>query len=197
MRRTKAQAEQTRQHILQSALQLFATQGYNQTSLSQIAAHAHVTRGAVYWHFENKAEILQGLAQIYVQPTLASGQSALSRAAKWEMLEQLMFDKIKELVANVEHQQFFKIIHEQYGAAEDVRLIAEQYTKFFLEQSALWVEVGKREGKIAQSLSVAYVHLHIGSLFVGLMHTFLMGVVPFSLENAQRCIARTLNGFGD
>lgn len=197
MRRTKEQAEQTKQDILQSALQLFAIQGYNQTSLSQIATHAHVTRGAVYWHFENKAQILQGLAQIYVQPTLDSGQSALSQAAKWQMLEDLMFEKIEEIVNKETHQQFFRIVHKQCGAAEDVREIAQRYSQFFLEQSALWVEVGKREGKIGQHLGAEYVHLHISSLFSGLVNTFLMGVIPFSLDNARLCIARTLNGFND
>ena len=50
MRRTKAEAEaeQTRHDILKAALILFDEQGYVQTSLSDIARKAKVTRGAIY-----------------------------------------------------------------------------------------------------------------------------------------------------
>ena len=50
MRRTKAEAEQTRHDILKAALILFDEQGYVQTSLSDIARKAEVTRGAIYSH---------------------------------------------------------------------------------------------------------------------------------------------------
>ena len=51
MRRTKSEAEQTRNSILDAALTLFDEQGYTQTTLSSIARQAGVTRGAIYWHF--------------------------------------------------------------------------------------------------------------------------------------------------
>ena len=57
MRRTKSEAEQTRNSILDAALTLFDEQGYTQTTLSSVARQAGVTRGAIYWHFENKDEI--------------------------------------------------------------------------------------------------------------------------------------------
>ena len=63
MRRTKSEAEQTRNSTLDAALTLFDEQGYTQTTLSSVARQAGVTRGAIYWHFENKDEILIALAQ--------------------------------------------------------------------------------------------------------------------------------------
>ena len=68
MRRTKEEAEQTRQAILDAAVNLFADQGYAYTSLEQIAKAAEVTRGAIYWHFKNKAEIYDALHEQMYQP---------------------------------------------------------------------------------------------------------------------------------
>ncbi|ACX88982.1 multidrug efflux transporter transcriptional repressor AcrR [Pectobacterium parmentieri] len=56
-RKTKEQAQETRQHIQDTALRVFSEHGVSATSLSDIAIAAGVTRGAIYWHFKNKAEI--------------------------------------------------------------------------------------------------------------------------------------------
>ena len=48
-RKTKQQAQETRQHILDVALRMFSQQGVSSTSLAEIAKAAGVTRGAIYW----------------------------------------------------------------------------------------------------------------------------------------------------
>lgn len=57
-RKTKAEALATRHHILDVALELFSRDGVSATSLADIAAAAGVTRGAIYWHFKNKVDVL-------------------------------------------------------------------------------------------------------------------------------------------
>lgn len=49
----------TRARLIESARSLFVTSGVNSVGLEQIARHAGVTRGAVYWHFANKIDLLQ------------------------------------------------------------------------------------------------------------------------------------------
>jgi TetR/AcrR family acrAB operon transcriptional repressor len=61
MRKTKEEAEKTRATILKSALKVFLKNGYSKTSLSDIAENAGYTRGAVYWHFKDKSEILKNI----------------------------------------------------------------------------------------------------------------------------------------
>ncbi|HAJ88702.1 MAG TPA: TetR family transcriptional regulator, partial [Pseudomonas sp.] len=69
MRRTKEEAEKTRIAILASAERLFLDKGVAHTSLDQIARDAGVTRGAVYWHFQNKAHLFhEMLNQIRLPP---------------------------------------------------------------------------------------------------------------------------------
>jgi transcriptional regulator ttgR len=86
MRRTKAEAEQTRNDILKAALILFDEQGYAQTTLSTIARKAKVTRGAIYWHFENKEEILAALAQAQFAELNSQINTAIAAPDTWQNL---------------------------------------------------------------------------------------------------------------
>ncbi len=68
MRRTKEDALKTRNTILDAAVELFAEKGVANTSLEQIGKKAKVTRGAIYWHFQNKSEIFDALHERLYQP---------------------------------------------------------------------------------------------------------------------------------
>ncbi len=63
MRRTKEEAEQTKQAILDAAVDVFTEYGVAKATLERIAKAANVTRGAVYWHFKNKLEIFDALQE--------------------------------------------------------------------------------------------------------------------------------------
>lgn len=54
MRRTKAEAKETREQIFQAGIKVFAEKGYAATTMSDVAREAGCTRGAIYWHFKNK-----------------------------------------------------------------------------------------------------------------------------------------------
>ena len=69
MRRTKEEADNTRTAILTAAELLFLKKGVSHTSLEQIARQAGVTRGAVYWHFQNKAHLFNEMLNQVRLPT--------------------------------------------------------------------------------------------------------------------------------
>lgn len=60
-RKTKKESLETRQDILTAAARVFSTHGVAKTSLNDIAKEAGVTRGAIYWHFENKTDLFNEL----------------------------------------------------------------------------------------------------------------------------------------
>ncbi|MGN1280413.1 MAG: TetR family transcriptional regulator [Succinivibrio sp.] len=66
-KRTHEDSLETKKSILASAMRLFARRGFERTSLSDVAKYAGVTRGAIYWHFENKEELLLALADNVAQ----------------------------------------------------------------------------------------------------------------------------------
>ena len=67
MRRTKEDAEQTRQAILESAMDIFYEKGYSKTTFDEIAKRINLTKGAVYWYFRNKPDIVAALINDFVQ----------------------------------------------------------------------------------------------------------------------------------
>ncbi|MEM9215423.1 MAG: TetR/AcrR family transcriptional regulator, partial [Cyanobacteria bacterium P01_F01_bin.150] len=48
-----------KQQIIQAAIELFATCGYEKTSIAAICEQAKVSKGAVFHHFKNKDELLR------------------------------------------------------------------------------------------------------------------------------------------
>ncbi|ABB39334.1 transcriptional regulator, TetR family [Oleidesulfovibrio alaskensis G20] len=60
-RKTKEEAEKTRQLLLDCALTVFLRKGYSATTLNDIAEEANLTRGAVYWHFKNKVDVFSAV----------------------------------------------------------------------------------------------------------------------------------------
>lgn len=61
VRRTKAEAEQTRHALLDAAERLFLERGVSRTTLQDIATAAGTTRGAIYWHFQDKAALFNAM----------------------------------------------------------------------------------------------------------------------------------------
>lgn len=67
VRKTKEEAKKTRQQIIDAARTVFHRNGVAHSTLEQVAAAAGLTRGAVYWHFKDKAELFLAVrADVFV-----------------------------------------------------------------------------------------------------------------------------------
>jgi len=67
-RKTKEEAQETRNRILDAAESVFQRTGVSRATLADIATEAGVTRGAIYWHFENKFDLYDAMIQRIVEP---------------------------------------------------------------------------------------------------------------------------------
>jgi TetR/AcrR family acrAB operon transcriptional repressor len=63
MRRTKEEAEITKQNLLAAALEVFSQKGYTATRVEDIAKRANVTTGAIYHHFGGKSALYIALIE--------------------------------------------------------------------------------------------------------------------------------------
>jgi len=106
MPRTKEQNEairtEKRQLIMDSALQLFAENGFTHTSIDKIAAHAKISKGLIYNYFESKDDLL---CQI-----LISGMQTISDNFRPEMTMEDFVAGIEKIFDHiVENRDFFKL----------------------------------------------------------------------------------------
>src|SRR5262245_22594995 len=62
-RRTKMEAAATREKLLDAAAGVFREHGVAHSTLAEVAAAAGMTRGAVYWHFRDKAHLFDALCE--------------------------------------------------------------------------------------------------------------------------------------
>jgi len=135
MRRTKEEAEATRQQLMDVALKVFSTRGYSATRLSDIAAEAGVTRGAVYWHFENKQgllfAILTEMANPYVQTATEVLESDLGPGEKIRQLVCRVKDASDESEAFLAHRQLAMrfMAEHPHGFEEYLRHISRDMKK--------------------------------------------------------------------
>lgn len=63
MKKTKEDASHTRQVVLTAALKTFGKYRYGGTTLEAVAKEAGMTRGAIYWHFKNKCDLLHAVIE--------------------------------------------------------------------------------------------------------------------------------------
>jgi AcrR family transcriptional regulator len=80
----------TREKILETATRLFSSQGYTNTSLSQVAKEAQVSKALIFWHFENKEKLFRTALQRTLEPYFINVVDDL------EGLDEL--DQIKRLI---------------------------------------------------------------------------------------------------
>src|SRR5258705_8511962 len=62
-RKTKEEAAGTRERLLDAAERVFRERGVTHSTLAEIAAAAGHTRGAVYWHFKDKADLVSAMSE--------------------------------------------------------------------------------------------------------------------------------------
>ncbi|PHV12063.1 TetR family transcriptional regulator [Chitinimonas sp. BJB300] len=70
-RKTKEQAAETREQLLDAAERVFHDKGVSRATLDDIARDAGMTRGAIYWHFKNKTAIFSAMCERATLPMQA------------------------------------------------------------------------------------------------------------------------------
>ena len=70
-------AEVRKQELLATAMRLFASQGYEQTSVNQIIVALNISKGAFYHHYSSKEDLVEALAAMYAEEAAARARSVL------------------------------------------------------------------------------------------------------------------------
>lgn len=172
MRKTKEDAEQTRKAILASAMDMFYEKGYSKTTFDEIAKRINLTKGAVYWYFRNKPDIVAALINDFADKYLAN---------------------IKEFIANHQPVSFESIIEMELFNNKQIREDPLYYKfLFFVSCQMEWSEaiINKIQPSIEQTKQVTR------ALFIGALQTLQNnGQIRKDVDISQICdILMTMYG---
>jgi len=171
-RRTKEDAEKTRQAILDSALDLFSERGIASVSLAQVAAAAGVTRGAVYWHFSGKDQILEELWE-RVYPMHLPQPSVSPAEADYLAPIAALVEGFLVALARDEQLQKLLLLTSQSRTDPKIAPAVKQLSSRELQELADYLEQGRGSGQLRRDISAAGMALYIWGAVEGIADNWL------------------------
>jgi TetR/AcrR family transcriptional regulator, acrAB operon repressor len=193
MRKTAAEAAETRQAILRAALDEFSQRGYSATTLDGIARAAGVTRGAVYWHFASKAALYEELLRAFGGQAGAIMGAAAAEGGDFITICQRILTRLltrleedRELRAVME-LSLFKTEH----TAELAGVVANQRASMneLIAQLAGIMQAGIAQGALRAGLDPWDVARGFLAYQQGIFHLWLTDPDAFSLRERASALA--------
>jgi AcrR family transcriptional regulator len=131
-------AQDSRDEILKAAMHLFANRGFHETSMSEVAREAHVSKALIFWHFKTKEELFVAVLNRLLEPyfiDFAEEAGVLDERAQIKKLVEFYLEFVRDNASSV---RFFlaQMLHDQRfseGLNEQVLKIYSGYRGMLVE----------------------------------------------------------------
>lgn len=185
-RRTKEDAQATRSQLLDAAERLFQSKGVSRTSLNDIALAAGTTRGAIYWHFKDKADLFNAMMERVTLPlertlTLAHVDTADDPVAE---IRGAMLEALRIIASDAQTRRVLKIATHQVEYTAELSAVQERHVRVHQEclgrnRQALARAFSARQLAAPTSIECAALGLQV--LVEGLVQQWLLTPSAFDL----------------
>jgi len=186
MRKTKEEAEKTKNKILKSALKVFLKNGYSKTSLADIAENAGYTRGAVYWHFKDKSEILEKInSKFFSRFSYKQSEILETSLNPMNKINEMININFPLLYNNKEFRDFIELtwfkteIDQHEGLLQGKMAI----TKTFNDTITILFQEASNEGALKKEVDPEIAALSVTSLINGIYRGYF--VIPDKLQSEK------------
>ena len=201
-RRTKADAQTTRNNLLDAAEQLFQSRGVSHTSLNDIATAAGTTRGAIYWHFKDKAELFNAMMERVTLPLEQTLVVAYVEQSAHPVAEirSAMLEALRLIATDEQTCRVLKIATHQVEYTTDMGAVLERHLSVHggcvaRNHAALQRAFAARGQSPPMALDFAARGLQV--LVEGLVHQWLLNTEAFDLQaNGRAALDVYLRGLG-
>ena len=154
VRKTKEEAEQTKNAILDAALKVFCSKGYSRTTFDDIASSINLTKGAVYWHFKNKVDLLAEVIRKNFYNKHCKIQAWGENVQTLDDLKEMQI-KIANIVVEDENYRkflFFVLFHMEWSEAivKNIGPLIKEIRDLPLQEQAKKLEYLKNKGEICE-----------------------------------------------
>ena len=188
-RRTKEEAQVTRERLLDAAEVIFRERGVTRTSLSEVAAAAGLTRGAVYWHFKDKADLFRAMCDRATLPLDAMFESTGSGTCSDPLgtLRALSIGALQSLAGDKRAQNVFEIVFHKSELVDELAGLASAHRQERCECLTQIEDILRRGAELGQLPAdtdprLATQALH--ALMVGIMHEWVLDPAAYDLRAA-------------
>lgn len=132
-------SEVRKEQILQAAAAVFARLGFHKARMDDIVQEAGLSKGAVYWYFESKDEIITTILNRFMDRELENlqqiGQGEGPALVRLRDMMKILAKEVEEI------SDLMPIIYEFYAVAAREETIRKAIQKYFENYSALLEEV--------------------------------------------------------
>jgi TetR/AcrR family acrAB operon transcriptional repressor len=202
VRRSKEDALATRNSLLDAAEHVFLSQGVAGTSLNDIAQYAGTTRGAIYWHFRDKADLFNAMMDRVVMPLQCAMEWPAPEAGDDPLprLKEALREALHQTVADPQTRRVFEVATHKVEYVDSLCAVRERHLTM---RTAAVERIGRVLGA---SASVRGVHLAVPAavaaqglhaLVDGLIQNWLLDTGAFDLETGgSKSVDAFLRGIG-
>ncbi len=136
--------QRSRENILETALELFARNGYASTSISQIAKAAGVSKGLMYNYFESKEALLHAILTSEMEMGEALWNGAMEAAeTPFQKLKNATLTMVSIVRNNQEHWKLLTSLAFQPDIMQGMEELVEGKKKMYIGQMVgLFTEMG-------------------------------------------------------
>lgn len=185
-RKTKEEAAATRDRILDAAEQLFSEQGVSRTTLQHIATAAGVTRGAIYWHFDDKGALFNAMMERAILP-LERAVALLDQTDAADPLQDLreyMLAGLRATVQDAHARRVFEIATLKIEFTEELhaaRVRRQKSLEAWMTRAEGRIRLAAKRGEVREGVSPRAAAIGMWALMDGLIRNWLFNPAAFDL----------------
>lgn len=186
-RKTKEDALATRELILDTAERVFHRRGVSRTSLQEIAKDAGLTRGAIYWHFENKGELFHAMMERVTLPMMAR-MTEMGPADEEQPLEKIRRNTasaFQQIAHNEQVRRVFEIATQKVEYVDELQSMRERHIagrNECIDDMYGLMQLAQDKGHIRADVDLRSATLGLFALVGGLKFNWLLDPQGFDLE---------------
>ena len=186
-RKTKEEALETRNRILDAAEIVFQRNGVSRPTLADIATEASVTRGAIYWHFVHKVDLYDAMIQRIIAPFEQRLDELQSHQHDNPMtfVRALILSILHDLVHNPRHFRVFEIAWHKCEYVGEMAKIRDQHMECghrFLDIMEKALQLAQDREFLSQDTDARQAAVGLMALMDGLVVNWTLDPQLFSLD---------------
>ena len=182
MRRTKQESLETRAKLLDAALDVFSEKNFSNASLTEISARAGMSKGALYWHFRNKNDLLLRLVEEICRRSEEGAKNAFGSPACTQSVRSYYMDAYLRFKEGDVKKKVYMIMMKRDEWPVDVQKSVERMIKESMGREKTMIEEaianGQKRGLLRSDVSPTAVAVLVSSIFHGLSVMLLADMLP-------------------